>query len=50
MLQSDLPVSSERWQWLKQHPIIAPSLMCADMLNLKDDSGGWRPPVLMHSM
>ena len=37
MLQSDLPVSSERWQWLKQHPIIAPSLMCADMLNLKDD-------------
>ncbi len=37
MLQSDLPASSERWQWLKQHPIIAPSLMCADMLNLQND-------------
>ena len=37
MLQSHHPVSSERWQWLQQHPIIAPSLMCADLLNLQDD-------------
>lgn len=36
-MQYSNPQVHGQWQWLKQHPIIAPSLMCADMLNLGDD-------------
>ncbi|NMB46062.1 MAG: ribulose-phosphate 3-epimerase [Firmicutes bacterium] len=27
----------QRWEWLRQYPIIAPSLMCADLLHIGDD-------------
>ena len=30
-------VNGERWQWLRQNPIISPSLMCADLLHLGEE-------------
>ena len=37
MQYSNTNAHGGKWQWLKQHPIIAPSLMCADLLNLEND-------------
>lgn len=37
MQHANTHANGQRWQWLRQHPIVAPSLMCADLLNLGDD-------------